>query len=110
MTTSIKFLVFVVLAAFAGSAFAQTAPGASIQVANAGARPIVALYTSPPGRRDWSDDMLGKGALKPGKSMKLALKAKPDDCKVDVSALLDNGDTRVQSNVDMCAATPSVGF
>lgn len=95
-----------------GVVFAQgtPTPAAAIEVANGGKRPIVAVYISPPGRSDWSDDMLGKGTLKPGKSAKLKLKAKPDGCKVDFSALLDNGDTTVRKDIDLCADAPSVGF
>ncbi len=63
-----------------------------------------------PGRSDWSDDMLGKGTLRPGKTAKLKLKAKPDGCKVDFSALLDNGETTVKKDIDLCADTPNVGF
>ena len=37
-------------------------------------------------------------------------KAKPAECKVDISALLDNGDTMTKANVDMCTAEPNVGF
>lgn len=101
-------------ALWAGSALAQTAPAdpaTAVQCANSGKRAIVAVYTSPPGRKDWSDDMLGKGTLKPGQTAKLKLKAKPDGCKVDFSALLDNGDTVTRTDVDLCAAPePSVGF
>jgi hypothetical protein len=101
---------FCFAAAWAGQARADDAPGTALQVANGGKRPIVAVYTSPPGRGDWSDDMLGKGTLKPGQSQKLKLKAKPDGCKVDVSALMDNGDTATRKDVDLCASAPSVGF
>ena len=117
MTTSLKWIVSAaVLAAALGfaSASAQTAPtpaaAEAMQVANGGKRPIVAVYTSPPGRADWSDDMLGKGTLKPGQTATLKLKAKPDGCKVDVSVLLDNGDTQTQKNIDLCKDAPSVGF
>jgi hypothetical protein len=116
MTTTVKIFLFGLMwAAFAGwaSAQAQTAasdPAKAVQVANSGKRPIVAVYTAPPGSHDWSDDMLGKGTLKPGKTMKLTLKAKPAECRVDISALLDNGDTMTKPNVDMCAAEPNVGF
>jgi hypothetical protein len=79
-------------------------------VANTGKRPIVAVYASPPGRADWSDDMLGKGTLKPGQSLTLKFKGKPSDCKIDVSAMLDNGDTATRPGIDLCAAQPSVGF
>lgn len=106
-----------VLALWAGSAIAQDAapaaladPASAVQAANSGKRPIVAVYTSPPGRRDWSDDMLGKGTLKPGQTAKLKLKAKPDGCKIDFSAMLDNGDTVTKSGVDLCSADPSVAF
>ncbi len=112
MTTSSKILLLCLLAA-ASAAQAQApaaTPAKAVQVANSGKRPIVAVYVSAPGRNDWSDDMLGRGTLKPGKSQTLALKDKPADCKVDFSALLDNGDTRTQANVDLCAAQPSVGF
>lgn len=112
-----KIIAYAVLCAgMAGPsvALAQSAPSAdpatAIQVANGGKQTIVALYISAAGRRDWSDDMLGKGSLKPGKTMKLTLKAKPADCKVDFNALLDNGDNRTQTNVDMCSPTPAVGF
>jgi hypothetical protein len=104
------------LALWAGSAVAQDAPAAAanpagvVQTANGGKRPIVAVYTSPPGRKDWSDDMLGNGTLKPGQTLKLKLKAKPDGCKVDFSALLDNGDTVTKADIDLCAPTPSVAF
>ncbi len=117
MTLSLKWaLPGAVLAALATGAPARaqtpptTDPSQAVQVANAGKRPIVAVYTSPPGREDWSDDMLGKGTLKPGQSAKLKLKAKPDGCTVDVSAMLDNGETHTQKNVDLCAAAPNVGF
>ncbi|HEY4031763.1 MAG TPA: hypothetical protein VGM25_15575 [Caulobacteraceae bacterium] len=99
------------IAFWVGSAAADDAnPAAAVQCANGGKRPIVAVYTSPPGRGDWSDDMLGKGTLKPGQSAMLKLKAKPDGCKVDFSALLDNGDTVTKKDIDLCAATPAVGF
>lgn len=101
-------------ALWAGSAMAQGAPSSTpstaVEVANGGKRPIVAVYTSPPGRSDWSDDMLGKGTLKPGQSARLQLKAKPDGCKVDVSALLDNGDTATKKDIDLCGDAPKVGF
>jgi hypothetical protein len=103
-------LLAVALAAVGSLAAAQTDPATAIEAANGGKRAIVAVYSSPPGRKDWSDDMLGKGTLKPGKSAKLKLKAKPDGCKVDFSALLDNGDTVVKADVDLCAAAPTVGF
>ena len=103
-----------VAAFWAGSALGQAAgggdPATAVQCANGGKKAIVAVYTSPPGRDDWSDDMLGKGTLKPGQSRMLKLKAKPDGCKVDFSALLDNGDTRTKANVDLCADAPNVGF
>ena len=99
------------LAFWAGAAMADDGnPAAAVQCANGGKRPIVAVYTSPPGRSDWSDDMLGKGTLKPGKTMKLTLKAKPAECKVDVSALLDNGDTLTKTDIDLCASDPRVAF
>lgn len=105
------------LLAWAGSAVAQDAPAAApanpaaaVQAANGGKRPIVAVYTSPPGRKDWSDDMLGKGTLKPGQTLKLKLKAKPDGCKIDFSALLDNGETVTRADIDLCASDPRVAF
>jgi P pilus assembly chaperone PapD len=123
MTLAAKLFIFgMAWAALAGwaTAQAQTAPApaptaasdpaAAIKVANTGKRPIVALYTSPPGRQDWSDDMLGKGTLKPGQSLTLKFKAKQADCKIDFSALLDNGDTTTRPGIDLCAGEPSVGF
>ena len=104
---------FGAMAFWAGSAIAQAAagdPATAVQCANGGKLAIVAVYTSPPGRADWSDDMLGKGTLKPGQSRMLKLKAKPDGCKVDFSALLDNGDTVTKKDIDLCAASPTVGF
>lgn len=99
------------LAAFwAGSALAQSAPATDVQAANGGKRPIVAVYVSKPGLSDWSDDMLGKDTLKPGKSAKLKLKAKPEGCKADFNALLDNGDSVTRKDVDLCAAAPAVQF
>jgi hypothetical protein len=100
------------LAFWAGSAMGQAAadPATSVQCANEGKKAIVAVYTSPPGRSDWSDDMLGKGTLKPGQSRMLKLKAKPDGCKVDFSALLENGDTVTKKDIDLCAPSPTVGF
>lgn len=86
------------------------APQTALQVDNGGSHPIVAIYSSPPGLADWSDDIVGKTALKPGQSRKLTLKAKPQGCKVDVIAMQDNGDTSTKHDVDMCAAQPSVGF
>ena len=97
------------LAEDASSPSAQ-APQGALQVDNGGKRPIVAVYSSPPGLADWSDDIVGKTALKPGQSRKLSLKAKPQACKVDVMAMQDNGDTFTKRDIDMCAAQPSVGF
>ena len=55
--------------------------------------------------------MLGKGTLKPGQTLKLKLKAKPDGCKVDFNALLDNGDSVTKAGVDLCSdPQPNVGF
>ena len=100
-----------VVAFWTGSALGQAAdPAKAVQCANGGKRPIVAVYTSPPGRSDWSDDMLGKGTLKPGQSAMLKLKAKPDSCKIDFSALLDNGETVTRKDIDLCAASPTVAF
>ncbi len=101
-----------ILAFWAGAALGQgaTDPAKAVQCANGGKRQIVAVYTSPPGRSDWSDDMLGKGTLKPGKTAMLKLKAKPDGCKVDFSALLDNGETVTRKDVDLCAASPAIEF
>jgi hypothetical protein len=119
MTITAKLFIFgLAWAALAGWATAQAqtpapasdAPAAAIHVANAGKRPIVALYTSAPGRGDWGDDMLGKGTLKPGKSLTLKFKDKPGACKADFSALLDNGDTSIRPGVDLCAPAPSVDF
>jgi hypothetical protein len=100
------------IAVWAGSAVAQGAanPATAVQCANGGTRPIVAVYTSPPGRSDWSDDMLGKNTLKPGQTAMLKLKAKPDGCKLDFSALLDNGDTVTKKDIDLCIPSPTVGF
>ena len=86
------------------------APQGALQVDNSGKRPIVAVYSSPPGLADWSDDIVGKTALKPGQSRKLSLKAKPQACKVDVMAMQDNGEFSTKRDIDMCAAQPSVGF
>jgi hypothetical protein len=129
MTLAAKLFIFgMAWAALAGwaTAQAQTAPApaaapapapaaaadpaAAIKVANTGKRPIVAVYTSPPGRQDWSDDMLGKGTLKPGQSLTLKFKGKQADCKLDFSALLDNGDTATRPGIDLCTGQPSVGF
>jgi hypothetical protein len=102
-----------IFAFWAGSALGQAAggdPATSVQCANEGKKSIVAVYTSPPGRSDWSDDMLGKGTLKPGQSRMLKLKVKPDGCKVDFSALLENGDTVTKKDIDLCAPSPTVGF
>jgi hypothetical protein len=103
---------FGVAALWAGAAIAQAAgdPATAVECANGGKQAIVAVYTSPPGRNDWSDDMLGKGTLKPGQSRMLKLKAKPDGCKVDFSALLVNGDTVTKKDIDLCAPSPTVGF
>lgn len=115
--TSKLFLFGLAWAALTGWATAQAQPApaagdpaASIQVANSGKRPIVAVYTSAPGRSDWGDDMLGKGTLKAGQSLSLKFKAKPSACKIDLSALLDNGDTRTQSDIDVCSPRPTVAF
>ena len=89
---------------------AQAAPQGALQIDNSGKRPIVAIYSSPPGLADWSDDILGKTALKPGQSRKVTLKAKPQACKVDVIAMQDNGDIATKRDIDMCSAQPSVGF
>jgi hypothetical protein len=40
----------------------------------------------------------------------LKLKAKPDGCKLDFSALLDNGDTVTKKDIDLCIPSPTVGF
>jgi P pilus assembly chaperone PapD len=101
---------FAVTQAHAQTADPAAAPAAAIQVANSNKSPIVAVYTSPPGRPDWGDDMMGKGKIMPGKSMSLKLKTKPAACKVDIMAMLDNGDTRTQPNIDLCAPSPTVGF
>ena len=106
-------LAFAAAAIGAGSAIAQAAggdPATAVQCANGGKLAIVAVYTSPPGRGDWSDDMLGKGTLRPGQTRMLKLKAKPDSCKIDFSALLDNGDTVTKKDIDLCATSPTVGF
>ena len=98
------------LAEDAPQSTAQAAPQGVLQVDNSGKRPIVAIYSSPPGLADWSEDILGKAALKPGQSRKLTLKARPQACKVDVIAMQDNGDTSTKRDIDMCAAEPNVGF
>ena len=91
-------------------AAAQAAPQGALKVDNGGKRPIVAIYSSPPGLGDWSDDILGKTALKPGQSRKLTLKAKPQACKVDVIAMQENGEVSTRRDIDMCAAQPNVEF
>jgi hypothetical protein len=101
---------FAVLGAGAVSAQPPTDPASAVQAANSGKRPIVAVYVSKPGLSDWSDDMLGKGTLKPGQSAKLKLKAKPDGCKADFNALLDNGDSVTKKDVDLCSPAPAVQF
>ena len=120
--TNITRLILIGLASAAGAeaglARAQTPdpaaaplPAAAIQVNNtSGKSPIVAVYTSPPGRPDWGDDMIGKTKIQPGKSLTLKFKAKPAGCKVDMMVMLDNGDTHTQPNVDVCAPAPAVGF
>jgi hypothetical protein len=119
MTLATKLFLFgLAWAALAGWATAQAQtpapaagdPAAAIRVANAGKRPIVALYASAPGRDDWSSDMLGKDTLQPGQSMTLKFKDKQAACKIDFSALMDNGDTATRAGVNLCAARPSVGF
>ncbi len=85
-------------------------PAAAVHVANGGKHVIVAVYASPPGRADWSDDMLGKTALKPGQDRTLKFRAKPAACKVDLFAMMDTGDTATRENVDVCAAQPTAGF
>jgi hypothetical protein len=89
---------------------APAAPPATIQVANAGKRAIVAVYVSPPGRDDWSADMLGKQTLEAGGSVELKMPGKVAGCRLDFSALLDNGDTRTRGGVNVCAVEPKVGF
>lgn len=121
MTKSLELKLALGLAVAAGMTFAGTAaraqetpagqtPQGALQIDNGGKRAIVAVYSSPPGRADWSDDILGKTALKPGQSRKLTLKVKPQGCKVDIFAMQDNGDTSTKRDIDLCAATPSAGF
>ena len=104
-------IVGIASAAAQDPAPAAATPAAAIQVANTtGKSPIVAVYTSPPGRPDWGDDMMGKVKIAPGKSQSLKLKGKPSGCKVDVMVMLDNGDTHTLPNLDLCAPSPTAGF
>jgi hypothetical protein len=109
------FRLGVVLAGLALAAHAQSPPGAgprvaAVKIANQTKQAIVAVYSSAPGRGDWGSDMLGKAKLGPGKTLSLKLADATSECLLDFSALMENGDTKVQKGVDLCGAAPLVQF
>jgi hypothetical protein len=111
------FRLGLILAGLALAAHAQPPPPAAagpravaVKVANQTKQAIVAVYSSIPGREDWSADMLGKAKLGAGKTLSLKLVDATGECLLDFSALMDNGDTKVQKGVDLCGAAPLVQF
>jgi hypothetical protein len=91
-------LVFV-----AGAAAAQTPAAHTIKFSNTEKQAVTAIYASPPGRKDWSDDLLGKQVGAAGKTV--TLKITSADCKVDLQMLMNDGAMVVKPEVDVCATT-----
>jgi hypothetical protein len=87
-----------------GTVAPPSEPGASataLRLRNAGALPIVEIYTGPPGGAR-GEDRLGADTLPIGASLDIE-PADPDACTVDLVIVFRDGREVVQRGVDLCA-------
>ena len=98
------------LACTAPGALAQPAPAAAsaapslhvVRLTNSGKTGITAVYVSPAGSPDISDDLLGKQTADAGKTVTLRVRDPKAACSFDLQFLMNNGDTVTRKAVNLC--------
>ena len=97
----------------AGPGWSQTssspAPGPAaaagphvVRLTNSGRGGIVAIYVSPSGSSDTSDDLLGKQTAGPGKTVTLKIVEPKATCLFDLQFLMSDGSTVYRKAVNLC--------
>lgn len=88
-----------------GSSSAQ-ADKSNFQVRNGTRSPIVELYTSSSTRSNWGDDVLQGQQLQRGESAVVSFGTDTaQDCLYDFQAVLSNGQTITQYQVNVCESS-----
>ena len=65
-------------------------------------QPIVEIYVSEDGDSDWQSDLLGSDFLLPGDSVRVDMRDRNGNCRVDVRAVLNDGSERIERGVRVC--------
>ena len=74
-----------------------------VLLTNKAHEPIVEIFVSDDGVRDWQQDLLGSSFLRPGRSVLIGeIDDRNGNCRVDVKAVLDDGSELVDRGVDAC--------
>ncbi|HUC70244.1 MAG TPA: hypothetical protein VMS01_03545 [Stellaceae bacterium] len=66
--------------------------------------PIVEIYISDDGARNWQVDLLGSDFLPPGGSVLIDVDDRNGNCRIDVRTVLDDGSDLVSHGVNVCHA------
>ena len=72
------------------------------KLVNSAKSAISAIYVSPAGTNNSSDDLLGKQVAGVGKTVTLKVKDPDAACLFDIDFLMNNGDTVTRKAVDLC--------
>jgi len=76
-----------------------------MKLTNSDKNGISAVYVSPAGSSDMSDDLLGKQVADPGKTVNLKVKDPQGTCTFDLTFLLNSGKTVVKKDLNLCQTT-----
>jgi hypothetical protein len=63
---------------------------------------VASLNVSPTSKDEWGPDILGSDVLRDGESGKITFDRAADECKWDLKATYDDGDTTEMKDVDLC--------
>ncbi len=89
--------------AWAQGPAAGPAPGDRVlKLTNSSRSAISAVYASPAGSLDATDDLLGKQVAAVGKTVTLKVQDPKAACLFDLQFLMSNGDTITRKAVDLC--------
>ena len=84
------------------TADADAPTGQDFNIINKTGHIVKELNVETSDKDDWGPNILGSDVLRDGETGKVTIKHEADDCKWDIRATYDDGDTTEMKEVDLC--------